>query len=187
MNTVPKGYWQCGLCSRSNPIEISDCQYIECSGHYGDRIKLDLETPLKPGNWRCGKCRKENEPTSGVCSCNDKPSTVEPPESFEDAVEEVVGDLMLVMYSKQRDYGRGNIDAFGEVGVLVRASDKLARLKNLLYDNPGSTPKNESVIDTWGDLANYAIIALMIRRGWWGLPLIESGLSPDSMEDKDNE
>ena len=37
----------------------------------------------------------------------------------------------LVFAKKQHDYGPGNISSFGEVGVLVRVSDKIARLKNL--------------------------------------------------------
>lgn len=174
-------------------------------------MEAHRETSLKPGNWRCGKCRKENEPSSMVCSCNgddakqfegdpsvwvcecEQPNPIylaycsrrtcgrkrpevyrmapKSPESFEDAVETIVGELMEVMYSKRRDYGEGNIEAFGEIGVLIRASDKLARLKNLLYDNPSTKPNNESIEDSWGDLCNYAIIALLLRRGTFSLPL----------------
>lgn len=70
-----------------------------------------------------------------------------------------------VLDSKQCDYGSGNISAFGEYGVLVRVTDKHARLKNLLTN--GGEPKNESVMDTWLDIGNYAIIAMLCRRGEW--------------------
>lgn len=70
-----------------------------------------------------------------------------------------------VLDSKQRDYGSTNISAFGEFGVLVRVTDKHARLKNLLTNV--ADPKNESVEDTWLDISNYAIIALLCRRGEW--------------------
>jgi len=54
-------------------------------------------------------------------------------------------------------------------GLRVRMYDKLARLNNLL-DN-GNTPKYESLEDTLLDLANYAIIGLLVQRGQWeGLP-----------------
>lgn len=66
---------------------------------------------------------------------------------------------------KNRDYSKENISAFGEFGILVRVNDKICRLKNLLANM--SQPKNESVEDTWTDLANYAVIALMVRRGLW--------------------
>ena len=93
------------------------------------------------------------------------------PTTFEDAFDEVVKELKTLMISKQRDYGHRNIMDFGELGVLVRVNDKIARLKNLKTNN--LKPKNESVIDTWRDIANYAIIALMLKKGTFTLPLKE--------------
>jgi hypothetical protein len=66
---------------------------------------------------------------------------------------------------KQRDYGSGNIAAFGEYGVLVRTFDKISRLRNLLTNV--KDPANESVMDSWVDLGNYAIIAQICRKGEW--------------------
>lgn len=74
---------------------------------------------------------------------------------------------------KQQRYGCGNIAAFGEHGVLVRSHDKMARLINLT--RTGQEPADETKDDTWGDLATYAIIALMCRWGWWpGVPAREA-------------
>ena len=75
------------------------------------------------------------------------------------------------MINKQRDYGHNNILDFGEYGVLVRLNDKVCRLKNLLGNK--KEPKNESIDDSWIDTANYAIIAIMLRRGLFTLPLKE--------------
>lgn len=91
------------------------------------------------------------------------------PDNFRSACVEIASELVDVLISKQHDYGKGNIADFGELGVLVRANDKIERLKNLV--KTGNTPSNESVDDSWLDLANYAIIALMLRRGYWELPL----------------
>ena len=91
------------------------------------------------------------------------------PETFEDALDTILAEMRAVMISKQADYGPGNIATFGEMGVLVRASDKLERLKHLIMSN--RKPNHESIDDAWLDLANYGIIAQMIRRGWWGLPM----------------
>jgi hypothetical protein len=66
---------------------------------------------------------------------------------------------------KQLDYGSANISDFGEYGVLVRANDKVARLKNLLTNV--ASPQNESIEDSWLDLSNYSIIAVLCRRGEW--------------------
>jgi len=93
------------------------------------------------------------------------------PECFEEACKEIARELTDLLISKQKDYGHNNITDFGEFGVLVRANDKMARLKNLLKS--GAIPRNESIDDSWRDLSNYGIIALMLRRGWFTLPLKE--------------
>ena len=94
------------------------------------------------------------------------------PRSFEEALDCILAEMRATMISKQADYGPGNIAAFGELGVLVRASDKLERLKHLITGN--RTPNHESIDDAWLDLANYGIIAQMVRRDWWGLPMEEA-------------
>lgn len=91
------------------------------------------------------------------------------PQTFEDGVDLIISDLRKILIKKQGDYGHGNITAFGEYGVLVRSHDKMARLKNLMTKK--QTPNNESIEDSWADLANYAVIALMLRRDVFKLPL----------------
>ena len=86
---------------------------------------------------------------------------------FTDAAKEafhICCENIQLMDKKQQDYGSNNISAFGEFGVLVRMNDKIERLKNL---NKMPNPKNESVEDSYMDLCNYAIIAMMIRRNIW--------------------
>lgn len=91
------------------------------------------------------------------------------PDTFQDSCVDISEEISNLVLSKQRDYGQGNILAFGEFGVLVRSSDKFERLKNLLKE--GKAPNNESIEDTWKDIAGYAILALMLRRGTFTLPL----------------
>jgi predicted DNA-binding protein (UPF0251 family) len=69
---------------------------------------------------------------------------------------------------KQHDYGHGNINAFGLVGLAVRLSDKVARLHNL---NKKFDAKNESLLDTWNDIVGYAVIAEMIFNNTFNLEL----------------
>lgn len=66
---------------------------------------------------------------------------------------------------KQRSYGPGNIAKFSDFGVLVRVHDKKERLVNLY--GGGHDPAEEGRDDTWGDQANYSLIALMCRWGFW--------------------
>lgn len=83
--------------------------------------------------------------------------------SFEDSCKDIAMQISEVVISKQRDYGSNNILKFGEKGVIVRLSDKIERAKNLLWDN--NKPNNESIEDTFIDIAGYAIIQLMLIDG----------------------
>ena len=74
-------------------------------------------------------------------------------------------DLLL---SKHKDYGPKNIaDAPGGAlnGLRVRMHDKMARINHLI-DNKQEA-RHEPLEDSFKDLANYAIIALLVLRGKW--------------------
>jgi hypothetical protein len=83
----------------------------------------------------------------------------------------IVYELLEILYKKHEDYGPMNIaGAPGGAmnGLRVRMYDKLARLSHL---GDTDTPNYESVEDTLIDLANYAIIGLLVQRGQWeGIP-----------------
>lgn len=73
-----------------------------------------------------------------------------------------------VLVSKQKDYGPTNISRApgGPVnGLRVRMHDKMSRI-NHLFDH-GADPENESLRDSFLDLANYSIIAMMVLDGEW--------------------
>ena len=88
--------------------------------------------------------------------------------SFASAVWEVMDEIGNLLITKQSDYGPGNVNnAFGGPinGLLVRIGDKFERLKNLFKNK--ELPKHESIEDSFKDMANYAVIALMVQRGTW--------------------
>lgn len=92
--------------------------------------------------------------------------------SDEKVIEAFAGKMVMLgalFTKKHHDYGPGNIAASGELGILVRLKDKIARLSHLR----GKKSNNESKEDTWSDIANYAIIALLVRDGSW--PDVEDG------------
>jgi hypothetical protein len=92
--------------------------------------------------------------------------------TFNQAVHEIADEIAELVISKQLDYGTGNIlksPAGAEAGIVVRVGDKLNRLWNLLVSK--REPKNEPVEDSWKDVAGYALVALMVRRGKFELPL----------------
>ena len=91
-------------------------------------------------------------------------------ESFEGAcIKEALG-IANTLISKQHDYGQENILVFGEEGIMVRLSDKIHRLINL-FKNRNTKPQNESVQDTFTDIAGYAIIGLMLQKKTFQLPM----------------
>jgi len=82
--------------------------------------------------------------------------------------EVIMNELFNILVAKHADYGPLNIaHAPGGAmnGLLVRMHDKMARLKNLHYNNKSAN--YESIEDTYKDLANYAVIALMVLRNKW--------------------
>ena len=83
--------------------------------------------------------------------------------------EDILTELRIIMVRKHQDYGPFNIaNAPGGAmnGLLVRMHDKMARLENLYYKK-SDTPNYESIEDTFIDLANYAIIGLLVQRRQW--------------------
>jgi hypothetical protein len=89
-------------------------------------------------------------------------------DKFEQDVHTTFIEAEQLLIKKHRDYGPKNISQSpgGPInGLRVRMHDKLARI-NHLYDN-GATPENESLRDSFIDLANYSIIALMVLDQEW--------------------
>lgn len=77
-------------------------------------------------------------------------------------------ELTELLLSKHRDYGPKNISLApgGPInGLRVRMHDKLARINNLV--DSGADPEHESLEDSFKDMANYAIIGLLVLRGKW--------------------
>lgn len=87
-------------------------------------------------------------------------------EKLEYAWLEVMVEIFEVFQTKQHDYGPSNISDMGINGVMTRVYDKVARLKQL---STSTEPQNESLEDTWIDLTDYGVIALLVRRLKWPL------------------
>lgn len=87
------------------------------------------------------------------------------PKYLDEAFEEVCEELLATFIAKHKDYGKGNILSIKELGMSFRISEKGERLKNLLMTS--GTPENESLNDTWTDIAVYAVIGILYRRGWF--------------------
>ena len=86
---------------------------------------------------------------------------------LESVMAETLVELFTLWKIKQSSYGPGNIAAFGEKGCLVRANDKIKRLIRLVWEGRVNQVADETVEDSWLDLANYALMAVLCRRGLW--------------------
>ncbi len=87
------------------------------------------------------------------------------PHTLDEAFEVVCQEMETIFIKKHTDYGKGNILANKELGIAMRVSEKVERLKHLLLTS--QDPANESVEDTWMDIGVYAIIAVMYKKGWF--------------------
>lgn len=107
--------------------------------------------------------------TDDGCDYCVKPSETKPnPIYFDTTVLALAGENVAVLLSKHKDYGPKNISQSpgGPLnGLRVRMHDKLARINHLI--DSGATPENESLADSFLDLANYALIAQLVLRGEW--------------------
>ena len=87
---------------------------------------------------------------------------------FNNDVADVTSNLFDLLISKHKDYGPKNISLSpgGPLnGLRVRMWDKLARINNLV--DSGANPEHESLEDSFKDMANYAIIGLLVLQGKW--------------------
>ena len=95
-----------------------------------------------------------------------------------DGFQEITRNMYDLFKRKQADYWPSNIgmgkdkietDADVErsmIGLSVRMNDKIQRLLNLVLDR--KDPQNESIDDNLIDIANYAVMALLVRGKEWG-------------------
>jgi hypothetical protein len=83
--------------------------------------------------------------------------------SYTDALSQVMVEIREKLLAKHHDYGPGNLLKDGELGIVIRSSDKVERLRHILRNE--AQVSDEKIEDTWSDLAGYAIQALLLRRG----------------------
>jgi predicted nuclease with TOPRIM domain len=90
---------------------------------------------------------------------------------------ELQKEQLNLFSKKMMDYGLGNIALGGNLnssedknyalqGIQIRLNDKVNRLKNL-FKNGENFVKDESIEDTFMDIANYGIIGLLLLKDKW--------------------
>lgn len=113
--------------------------------------------------------------------------------SFEAEFQKIYSQAFSLLVLKQRRYGNSNIEQLGLHGVISRISfDKVSRALKFLNGrvvngkvelDPMDSGADESLEDTLLDIANYALIAVALKRGVWGKPLEDEVITLDSNAD----
>lgn len=87
------------------------------------------------------------------------------------ALEEAVLRRSIRAYrlwqERQLKYGEGNIARHGALGCLIRDTDKTARLEEFYLHGRKDNMPDESVVDSWLDKVNYALMGLICFEGDW--------------------
>lgn len=102
--------------------------------------------------------------------------------TFEDVFEGIFDEALELLIERQRKYGPDNIANQGIYGIITRiADDKIARVRTSLNGtvvngrvvvNPiVDREAQDTFEDALLDIANYALIAIALKRGLWGKPM----------------
>ena len=94
------------------------------------------------------------------------------------AYQDVLKEQYELFAQKMLDYGLGNITLGSNLeedddiqlsltGIWLRCNDKINRLKNMLKRKGRNYVKDEPMIDSFIDIANYGIIAMLVMKGKW--------------------
>ena len=112
-------------------------------------------------------------------------STEQTIKDFEATYPELGGEFKKIQQEqyemfaqKMLDYGIGNISlgstledpedvTLSLTGIWLRINDKINRLKNLLKRNGKNYVQGEGMVDSFIDITNYGIIAMIVMRGKW--------------------
>ncbi|MBC8462401.1 MAG: DUF1599 domain-containing protein [Deltaproteobacteria bacterium] len=76
-------------------------------------------------------------------------------------------NIFDLFQKKHASYSPDNISTTGLNGVIVRMWDKINRLRRRVLEGEPETLPDETLVDTLRDIANYAIIGLLLLHEIW--------------------
>jgi hypothetical protein len=103
-----------------------------------------------------------------------KKSKKSKPTNFQEATEIMCDAMKLMIISKNHKYGKNNILKFGQQGIFMRDWDKICRLEEGIIK--GKDLGEEGLMETWADNAGYSLVAMLLEKDWYKLP-VELGLN----------
>mgnify|MGYP000028707230 FL=1 len=91
------------------------------------------------------------------------------PTNFQEATEIMCDAMKLMIISKNHKYGKNNILKFGQQGIFMRDWDKICRLEEGIIK--GKDLGEEGLMETWADNAGYSLVAMLLDKDWYKLPV----------------
>ena len=98
-----------------------------------------------------------------------KKSNKSEPTNFQEATEIMCDAMKLMIISKNHKYGKNNILKFGQQGIFMRDWDKICRLEEGIIK--GKDLGEEGLMETWADNAGYSLVAMLLDKDWYKLPV----------------
>ena len=98
-----------------------------------------------------------------------KKSNKSEPTNFQEATEIMCDAMKLMIISKNHKYGKNNILKFGQQGIFMRDWDKICRLEEGIIK--GKDLGEEGLMETWADNAGYSLVAMLLEKDWYELPV----------------
>jgi hypothetical protein len=152
---------------------------------------IDCDKPIAGGARQCPDCKnKEKEMLITMADAteykSEENSIAEIVRKMEEDYPETTQTFKKIQREqyelfcrKQHDYGPKNVSVGTELrneteirvaltGLWFRMNDKIQRAKNMLLGEREAAVKDEPLEDAFLDLANYGIMASIVKRDKWG-------------------
>jgi hypothetical protein len=91
------------------------------------------------------------------------------PTTFQDGTEIMCNAMKILLVSKNHKYGKQNILKFGQQGIFIRDWDKICRLEEGIMKDVDLG--EEGLLETWADNAGYSLVAMLLEKDWYKLPV----------------
>lgn len=79
-----------------------------------------------------------------------------------ETLQALVDPVLELVAKKNQDYG-SSVFHHGDKGIYLRMTDKMARLKRLVWEQAEAQVANEAVLDTVRDIIGYAALWLVLE------------------------
>ena len=93
---------------------------------------------------------------------------IEEEQPASEGIKDATADVLELVLDKNRRYGNDNLTTHGHLGIIVRVSDKLARIKNMSKADEKNKEEYEKarrkMERDYMDIAGYGILGLKLMR-----------------------